>query len=43
MLEILAAPYADFAEGTTGVRAVQTIDIDVRDAESFTSMQNAIA
>ena len=35
--------YADFAKGTTGVRALQMIDIAVRHAESFAAMQDAIA
>ena len=34
-LEILVDPYTDFAKGTTGVRALQSIDIAVRHAESF--------
>ena len=42
-LEILVDPYTDFAKGTTGVRALQTIDIAVRHAESFAAMQGAIA
>ena len=37
-LEILVAPYTDFAKGTTGVRALQTINIAVRHAESFAAM-----
>ena len=42
-MEILVDPYTDFAEGTTGVRALQTIEIAVRHAESFAAMQDAIA
>ena len=42
-LEILVDPYTDFAKGTTGVRALQTIDIAVRHAESFAEMKDAIA
>ena len=42
-VEILVDPYTDFAEGTTGVRALQTIDIAVRHAESFAAMKDAIA
>ena len=42
-LEILVDPYTDFAKGTTVVRALQTIDIAVRHAESFAAMQDAIA
>ena len=34
---------ADFAKGTTGIRALQSIDIAVRHPESFASMQDAIA
>ena len=34
-LEILVDPYTDFAKGTVGVRALQSIDIAVRHAESF--------
>ena len=42
-LEILVDPYTDFAKGTVGVRALQSIDIAVLHAESFVAMQNAIA
>ena len=42
-LEILIDPYADFAKGTVGVRALQSIDIAVRHAESFAAMTDAIA
>nr|WP_255487904.1 phage major capsid protein [Synechococcus sp. TAK9802] len=42
-LEILVAPYTDFAKGTVGVSALQPIDIAVRHAESFAAMQDAIA
>ena len=42
-LEILVAPYTDFAKGTTGVHALQTFDIAVRHAESFAAMKDAIA
>ena len=42
-LEIIVDPYTDFAKGTTGVRALQTIDIAVRHAESFAAMKDAIA
>ncbi len=42
-LEILVDPYTDFAKGTTGVRALQSIDIAVRHAESFAAMKDAIA
>ena len=42
-LEILVDPYTDFAKGTVGVRALQSIDIAVRHAESFAAMQDAIA
>ena len=42
-LEILVDPYTDFAKGTTGIRALQSIDIAVRHAESFAAMQDAIA
>ena len=42
-LEILVDPYTDFAKGTTGIRALQSIDIAVRHAESFAPMQDAIA
>ena len=37
-LEILVDPYTDFAKGTVGVRALQSIDIAVRHAESFAAM-----
>ena len=33
----------DFATGTTGIRALQSIDIAVRHPESFAAMQDAIA
>ena len=42
-LEILVDPYTDFSKGTTGVRALQSIDIAVRHAESFSAMKDAIA
>lgn len=42
-LEILTDPYTDFAKGTVGVRALQSIDIAVRHAESFAAMSDAIA
>ena len=42
-LEILVDPYTDFAEGTVGVPALQSIDIAVRHAESFAAMQEAIS
>ena len=42
-LEILVDPYTDLAKGTTGIRALQSIDIAVRHAESFATMQDAIA
>ena len=42
-LEILVDPYTDFAKGTVGVRALQSIDIAVRHAESFAPMHDAIA
>ena len=41
-LEILVDPYTDFAKGTTGMRALQTIGIAVRHAESFAAMKDAI-
>ena len=42
-LEILVDPYTDFARGATGIRALQSIDIAVRHAESFAAMRDAIA
>ena len=42
-LEILVDPYTDFAKGTTGIRALQSIDIAVSHAEPFAAMQDAIA
>ncbi|AHF63728.1 hypothetical protein Syncc8109_1365 [Synechococcus sp. WH 8109] len=42
-LEILVDPYTDFAKDTTGIRALQSIDIALRHAESFAAMQDAIA
>ena len=42
-LEIFVDPHTDFAKGTTGIRALQSIDIGVRHAESFAAMQDAIA
>ena len=42
-LEILVDPYTDFAKGTVVVRALQSIDIAVRHAESFAAMQDVIA
>ncbi len=42
-LGILVDSYTDFAKGTTGIRALQSIDIAVRHPESFAAMQDAIA
>ena len=42
-LEILVDPYSDFSKGTTAVRAIQSIDINVAHAESFAAMKDAIA
>ncbi|WP_115081092.1 phage major capsid protein [Synechococcus sp. N32] len=42
-LEVLVDPYSDFATGTVGVRALQSIDIGVRHAESFAAMTDAVA
>ena len=42
-LEILVDLYTDFAKGTTGNRALQSIDIAVSHSESFAAMQDAIA
>ena len=42
-LEILLDPCSDFSKGTVGVRALQSIDIVVRHAESFAAMQDAIS
>ena len=42
-LEILVDPYTDFAKGTAGIRALQSIDIAVRHAESFAAMEDTIA
>ena len=41
-LEILVDPHTDFAKGTVGVRALQSIDIAVRHSESFAAMQEVI-
>tara|TARA_Y100001968_G_scaffold259988_1_gene247417 strand:+ start:221 stop:412 length:192 start_codon:yes stop_codon:yes gene_type:complete len=42
-LEILVDPYTDFEKGTTGARAIQSIDIAVAHAKSFAAMKDAIA
>ncbi|WP_320667415.1 phage major capsid protein [Prochlorococcus sp. MIT 1307] len=42
-LEVLVDPYTDIAKGTVGIRALQSIDIAVRHAESFAAMKDAIA
>ena len=42
-LEILVDPYTDFAKGTTGIRALQSIDVAVRHPQSFAAMVDAIA
>lgn len=42
-LEILVDPYTDIAKGTVGIRALQSIDIAVRHAESFAVMPDVIA
>ena len=41
--EILVDPYTEFAKGTVGVRALQSIDMTVRHAESLVARQDAIA
>jgi len=42
-LEVLVDPYTDFAKGSVGVRALQSVDIAVRHPESFAIMTDAIA
>ena len=42
-LEVLVDPYTDFAKGTVGVRALQSVDIAVRHPESFAAMKDAVA
>ena len=42
-LRIQRADEGDDAKGTTGCRALQSIDIAVRHPESFAAMQDAIA
>ncbi len=42
-LEILVDPYSDFAKGTTAVRAIQSLDVNVANSESFAAMKDAIA
>ena len=42
-LEILVDPFTDFAKGTTGIRALQSVDVAVRHPESFAKMVDAIA
>ena len=42
-LEILVDSYTDFAKGTVGVRALQSINIGVRHPKSFAAMPDAIA
>ena len=42
-LEILVDPFSDFAKGTVGVRALQSLDISLRHGESFAVMKDAIA
>ena len=42
-LEIVVDAYTDFAKGTTGIRALQSIDIAVRHIETFTAMQLVIS
>ena len=41
-LEIHVDPFTDFARGTVGARALKSIDIGVRHAESFVAMQDEI-
>lgn len=40
-LEILVDPYTDFAKGSVGVRALQSMDVAVRHPESFAAMVDA--
>ena len=39
----MSRAYIPFAKSTVGVRALQSIDIAVRHAESFAAMHDAIA
>ena len=41
--EILVDPYSDFSKGTTGVRVIQSLDINVAHPESFAAIKDAIA
>ncbi len=42
-LEILVDPYTDFAKGITGIRALQSVDVNLAYLESFAAMQDVIA
>ena len=41
-LEVLVDPFTDFAKGTTGIRALTSVDIGIRHPESFAAMQDAL-
>ncbi len=42
-LEILVDPYSNFAKGSTSLRVIQSLDINVAHPESFAAMKDAIA
>jgi hypothetical protein len=35
MLELAMNPYANFAAGITGIRAMQSVDVGIRQAAAF--------
>ena len=42
-LEILVDLYTDFAKANTGIRALQSVDVNLAHLESFAAMQDVIA
>jgi len=41
-LEVLVDPFSDFAKATTGIRAITSIDIGIRQPSAFAAMQDAL-
>ena len=41
-LEVLVDPFTDFAKATTGIRAITSIDIGIRQPSAFAAMQDAL-
>ena len=42
-VEVMVDPYTDFAKGTTGLRAIASLDCGVAHAESFAAIKDVTA